>query len=79
MKIAKTRDGNHFGLTFGATAPKIAQQLKEQGQHAPLKIRLLWQKIHDGITLAAVQGVLTDGEKHRAYSRLFTKISEEMD
>jgi len=64
-----------IGITFGATAPSLQAQLREQNIARFAGLNIL-QRTADALTMASVQGVLTDTETRRARKRLLEKIRE---
>lgn len=63
-----------FGVSFGAMAPPLAEQLAEvlgERSHPNLPQH---QKDADAIARLAVRGVLTETEAHRARKRLMKRL-----
>lgn len=65
---------DRLGITFGALAPKLSQQLaqfdlgRDDVRH--------WQKDADAIVRLAIRGLIPDNVKARAYQRLTDRIAE---
>ncbi len=64
----------NFGLSFGALAPPLIEQVPELAALDALK----FQQDADAITRLAVRGLLTEAEVHRARQRLVTRIAKEV-
>lgn len=59
-----------LGISFGALAPKIADQLREQGVTAPKDIIIQAQKDTDAIARLSVRGMLSDAATQSARRRV---------
>ena len=56
-------------VSFGALAPRLHDQVDLEAGDLALE-----QRLADAVVLCAVQGVLTEAEKSRAFARLFKRI-----
>jgi hypothetical protein len=65
-----------FGLSLGALAPPIQEQLSRRGlQIEPETLERLQQN-SDAITRLQICGILTEAESDRARNRFMKKLSE---
>lgn len=64
-------------IVFGAMAPPIIDQLREQGAHVLPPYADRWQRFSDAITLLSVQGLLPEKAVHEARKRLVRRIKSE--
>jgi hypothetical protein len=74
-----TEAGPQFGITFGALAPPLSEQLAEQGFTARKASIKRWQDFADYITRLSIAGFLSEVETHRARSRLIKRMGHETE
>lgn len=70
-----------IAFTFGALAPSIRKQLKEQGLK-PMpskKLTDLWDKLQHSITLLYIQNFIPESIKDKCYDKLIEKIMKELN
>ncbi len=67
-----------FGLSLGALAPLICEQLREQGLRMDLEplARQCLQQDADELSRLRVRGILTESESDRARRRLMKEIAK---
>ena len=63
-----------LAITFGALAPTIADQLRQQGAEAAGQLVNQWQRDAKSITRLAVRCLLSEAEVTRARRRLLRDI-----
>lgn len=68
-----------WGLRFGALCPPIIEQITEQGLGISARLVAHYQKDVDAIIRLTVRGVITDGEAHRAKTRLMKRIAKDVE
>ncbi len=65
-----------LALHFGALCEPIAKQIEAAGLVCAPKDAKLWQRMADGITICAIQQILTQGEVRKARQRLIDRIAK---
>lgn len=67
-----------FGLTLGCTAPRIEEQLQDQGLKLDLEplARTHLQRDLDEVNRLIVRKVLTQAEGHKARCRIFRVVQK---
>lgn len=63
-----------LGITFGALAPKIVEQLKEQKFTAARIAITRAQNDADAVARLSVRGMLSDGETRNARRRILKRL-----
>ena len=61
-------------IAFGALAAPIQEQVSRCGLKLPSGASVILQKCADSITYLRIQGILPDGQVHKARQRLMKRI-----
>ena len=64
----------HIEVAFGALAPRLHDQVGLEAGDLAIE-----QRMADAVVLCAVQGVLTQAEKNRAFKRIFKRIQKRVE
>lgn len=63
-----------IGISFGANASPIADQVRKQGRNLEVGQARRFQGVADAITLLAVHGILANKATHAARRKLHLRI-----
>lgn len=61
-------------LRFGAMQKPIANQLKEQGYQFEKDKAETWQALSHSVSMCCIHGLISDGDRDKAFNRLYKKI-----
>jgi hypothetical protein len=69
-------ENSKLGIQFGALAPKISAQLKQQGFNFVPEKAKRFQELYEHITHLKFGDILTESEARKAQDKLFAKITK---